>query len=51
MILLFPTSFRLALGPIQFCLRLVRGALPPEVKRPGREADHSPVSNVEVTNV
>jgi hypothetical protein len=31
--------------------RLVPGALPPELKWPGREADHSPVSSIEVKNV
>jgi hypothetical protein len=46
-ILLFPTSLRPALGPIQFSFLLVPRALPPEVKRPGREAGHSPVSSVE----
>jgi hypothetical protein len=38
----------LALGPTQPHTRRVTGTLPPEVKRQGREAHHSPPSNVKV---
>jgi hypothetical protein len=37
-----------ALGPIQRPMQWVLGALSPEVKRPGREANHSPPSSAEV---
>jgi hypothetical protein len=43
----FSTSSRPALGPTQRPIQWVTGALSPEVKRPGREADHSPPSNAE----
>jgi hypothetical protein len=49
-IFLFVTGSRPALGPTQPPIRWVPGALSPEVKRPGREADHSPPSSVEVKN-
>jgi hypothetical protein len=39
-----------ALGPIQPPTQWVRGALSVGVKRPRREADHSPPSNAEVKN-
>jgi hypothetical protein len=39
------------LGPTQAPIRWVLGALTPEVERPGREADHSPPTGVEVKNV
>jgi hypothetical protein len=39
-----------ALGPTQPPIQLVSGALSLEVKRPGREAEHSPPSNAEVNN-
>jgi hypothetical protein len=39
---------RQALGPTQSPIQWVPGALSLEVKRPGREADHSPPSSVEV---
>jgi hypothetical protein len=45
---LFSTTFRPALGPTQPFLRWAPGTLSPWVKRPGREADHSPPSNAEV---
>jgi hypothetical protein len=39
-----------ALGPIQPLIQWVPGALSPEVKRQGREADHSSPSSFEVEN-
>jgi hypothetical protein len=39
---------RPALGPTQPPIRWVPGDLSPGVKRPGREADHSPPSSAEV---
>jgi len=39
---------RLVLGPIQLPIHWVPGALPPGVKWPGHEADHSPAHNAEV---
>jgi hypothetical protein len=47
-IFLFTTAFRTALGPTQPPIHLVPGALSVGVKRPGREADHSPPSTAEV---
>jgi hypothetical protein len=47
---LFPTLFRPVLGPTQPPIQWVPGALPPAVKRPGREADHSPPTSAEVKN-
>jgi hypothetical protein len=47
-IFLFTTAFRTALGPTQLPIQWVPGALPLGVKRPGREADHSPPSSAEV---
>jgi len=44
-IFLFTTVSRTALEPTQH-----PGALSPEVKRPGREAPHSPPSSAEVKN-
>jgi hypothetical protein len=41
---------RLALGPTQLHIQWVAGALFLGVKRPGREADHSPPSSAEVKN-
>jgi hypothetical protein len=41
---------RTALGPTQPPTKCVPGALSVGVKRPEREADHSPPSNVEVKN-
>jgi hypothetical protein len=43
----FPAS-RPALGPTQPPIKWVTGALSLRVKRPGREADHSPPSSAEV---
>jgi hypothetical protein len=47
-IFLFTTSSRTALGPTQPPIQWIPGALSLEVKRPGREADHSPPSSDEV---
>jgi hypothetical protein len=47
-IFLFTTASRTALGPTQPPIQWVPGALSLEVKRPGREADHSPPSSAEV---
>jgi hypothetical protein len=47
---LFFTAFRPVLGPNQPPIQWVPGVLSPEVKRPGRETDHSPPSNAEVRN-
>jgi hypothetical protein len=44
----FFMSSRPALGPTQPPIQWVPGALSPGVKRPGREADHSPPTNAEV---
>jgi hypothetical protein len=47
-IFLFTTASRTALGPTQPPIQWVRGVLSLGVKRPGREADNSPPSSVEV---
>jgi hypothetical protein len=47
---LFSTSPRPVLGLIQPPILWVTGLFLREVNRPGREADHSPPSNVEVKN-
>jgi hypothetical protein len=47
---LFTTASRPALGPTQPPIQWVPGALSLEVKRPGREADHSPPTSAEVKN-
>jgi hypothetical protein len=44
---LFSTSSRPALGSTQPPIQWVPGALFPGVKRPGREADHSPPASAE----
>jgi hypothetical protein len=49
-IFLFTTLSRAALGSTQPPIQWVPGALSLEVKRPGREADHSPPSSAEVKN-
>jgi hypothetical protein len=46
--ILFPTSPRPALGSTQPPIQWVTGSLSPGVKRPGREADHSPPASAEV---
>jgi hypothetical protein len=45
---LFTTPSRLALRPTQSPIQWVPSALSPGVKRPGREADHSPPTSAEV---
>jgi hypothetical protein len=47
-IFLFTTGFRMVLGPTQLPIQWVLGALSLRVKRPRREADHSPPSSAEV---
>jgi hypothetical protein len=47
-IFLFTTVSRTALGPTQPPVQWTIGALSRGVKRPGREADHSPPSSAEV---
>jgi len=49
-IFLFTTASRTALGPTQAPIQWVTGSLSLEVKRPGREADHSHTSSAEVKN-
>jgi len=49
-IFLHTIAFRPDLGPIQPPIQWVPGALSLRMKRPGREADHSPPSIVEVEN-
>jgi hypothetical protein len=49
-IILFTTASRTALGPTQPPIQWVPGAFSLGVKRPGREADHSPLSSAEVKN-
>jgi hypothetical protein len=46
-IFIFTTASRTALGPTQPPIRWVPEALSLGVKRPGREADHSPPSSAE----
>jgi hypothetical protein len=50
-IFLFTTASRPALGPIQPPIQWVPGADSHGVKRPGREAHHSPPSSAEIKNV
>jgi hypothetical protein len=47
-IFLFTIASRTALGPTQPPIQWVPGALSRGIKRPGREADHSPPSSAEV---
>jgi hypothetical protein len=47
-IFLLTTASRTALGPTQPPIQLASGALSLGVKRPGREADHSPPSSAEI---
>jgi hypothetical protein len=50
-IFLFTPASRTALAPTQPPIQWVPGAFSLGVKRPGREADHSPPSSAEVKNV
>jgi hypothetical protein len=47
-IILFTAAFRTVLGPTQPPTQWVSGAISLGVKRPGREADHSPPSSAEI---
>jgi hypothetical protein len=47
-IFLFTTASRTALGPTQSTIQWVQGAVSLGLKRPGREAGHSPPSSAEV---
>jgi hypothetical protein len=49
-IFLFTTASRPARVPTQHLIKLVPGAFSLGIKRPGREADHSPQSSAEVKN-
>jgi hypothetical protein len=49
-IFLFPTASRPALGPTQPPIQWIQVAPYPGLKRPGREADHSPPANAMVKN-
>jgi hypothetical protein len=49
-IFLFTTASRPTLGPTQPSIQWVTGSLSLGVKRPGLEADHSPLSSAEVKN-
>jgi hypothetical protein len=47
---LFTTAFGMALGPKQSPIRSAPGLFTLGVKRPRREADHSPPSSAEIKN-
>jgi len=47
-IVLFTTASRMILGPTKPPIQWVPGALSQGVKRPKREANHSPISRAEV---
>jgi hypothetical protein len=47
---LFATTCRLSLGTTQPSLQWIPGAISPGVKQPGREANNSPRSSVEIKN-
>jgi hypothetical protein len=49
-ILSFPRRLGRIWGPTQPPIQWAQGAISPEVKRPGREADHSPPSSAEFKN-
>jgi len=49
-IFLFTTPSRTALGPTQSPIQWVNGALSLGIKRPGREANHSPLSSAKSKN-
>jgi hypothetical protein len=48
---LYSTSSRPALGSTQLPMQWVPGAFSSGVKRPGREADHSPPANADVKKI
>jgi hypothetical protein len=48
---LFSTSSRPALGSTQPPIQWVPGTLSPGLKRPGREADHSPRASAEIKKI
>jgi hypothetical protein len=50
-IFLFSTASRSVLGSTQPHMRWIVGTIFQGVKEPGREADHSPTSSVEIKNV
>jgi hypothetical protein len=49
-IFFFSAASRTVLGRTQLRIQCLSGALSPGVKRPGREAIHSPLSSAEVKN-
>jgi hypothetical protein len=49
-IFLFSTASKPAIGPTQPPTQYAAGDPSPEIKRPGREAEHPPQSSVEVKN-
>jgi hypothetical protein len=49
-IFIFATASRPALGPTQLPIQWVTGNLSLLIKRPGREADHSPPPSAKVKN-
>jgi hypothetical protein len=48
---IFSTSFTPALGSTQPPKQWIPVAIPPGIKRPGREADHSPTVSAEVKKI
>jgi hypothetical protein len=50
LIFLFTTASRTSLGPTQPPIQWVPGALSLGVKRPGQEAEHSPLPSAEIKN-
>jgi hypothetical protein len=48
---LFATTSRTPLGPTQPHIQWIPGAFYPEIKRQGREANHSPPSSAEINKV
>jgi hypothetical protein len=49
-IFLLAAASRPAVGPIELPTQIVRGILSPGAKRPGHEADHSPLYSADVKN-
>jgi len=47
---LVPTASRSALMPTQLPIQWAPGVLSLEIKRPGREGDHSPTSSGDIKN-